>query len=59
MVPYLELVIGCMWVVYGLHTYLDLRQYKALKLPHAPPQLSHLSDDKAYKAAQAYNLDKW
>eukprot|EP00878_Enallax_costatus_P026516 GHUV01028459.1.p1 GENE.GHUV01028459.1~~GHUV01028459.1.p1 ORF type:complete len:160 (+),score=19.31 GHUV01028459.1:66-545(+) len=37
--PYLELVVSFVLLVNVLHTYLDVRQLKAIKLPNPPAQL--------------------
>ncbi|DBA93318.1 hypothetical protein WJX79_004642 [Trebouxia sp. C0005] len=58
-IPYLQLVIQFSLSVYALHTYLDLRQLKALQRTKPPPQLADHLTDEQYKKAQAYNVDKW
>lgn len=40
MVPYLGLSVLFIVIVHLLHTYLDVRQLKAIKLPKAPPALA-------------------
>lgn len=58
-IPYLQLVIQFSLSVYALHTYLDVRQLKALQGKTPPPQLAEHLTDEQYKKAQAYNIDKW
>lgn len=57
--PYLQLVIQFTLSVYTLHTYLDIRQLKALQRPKPPPQLADHLTQEQYKKAQVYNIDKW
>ncbi|KAL3150901.1 hypothetical protein ABBQ32_000651 [Trebouxia sp. C0010 RCD-2024] len=57
--PYLQLVVQFSISVYALHTYLDVRQLKALHRRKPPPQLADHLTDEQYKKAQAYNIDKW
>ncbi|KXZ51688.1 hypothetical protein GPECTOR_11g139 [Gonium pectorale] len=58
-VPYLELYIGFTLAVYLLHTYLDVRQLRALRRPEPPPALASLFSLELYRKTQAYSLDKW
>lgn len=57
-VPYLQLVVGFLGLVKLLHTYLDIRQLKALSPSKPPAAIAHLFKD-SYKASQAYSIDKW
>ncbi|CAD7697001.1 unnamed protein product [Ostreobium quekettii] len=58
-VPYLEFVVGFTILVYVFHTFLDVRQYKALKLPTPPESVAHLFKGDLYEKTQIYSLDKW
>ncbi|WIA16071.1 hypothetical protein OEZ85_012796 [Tetradesmus obliquus] len=57
--PWLQLVLTFIVVVNILHTYLDMRQLKAIKLPDPPASLKGLFTRKLYDEAQAYSVDKW
>ncbi|KAG2423032.1 hypothetical protein HXX76_015548 [Chlamydomonas incerta] len=58
-VPYLELFLGFTVFVYLLHTYLDVRQLRALRRPEPPAALASLFSAELYRKTQAYSLDKW
>ncbi|GMH44821.1 hypothetical protein BSKO_12773 [Bryopsis sp. KO-2023] len=58
-IPYLELVLGFTVIVYFCHSYLELRQYKALCLKSPPKSVASLFKDEEYEKAKSYSLDKW
>ncbi|KAG2434349.1 hypothetical protein HYH02_012365 [Chlamydomonas schloesseri] len=58
-VPYLQLFLGFTVFVYLLHTYLDVRQLRALRRPEPPAALASLFSKELYDKTQAYSLDKW
>jgi len=55
---YLEVVVGFMIFMYFVETYLDLRQYAALKLPRLPEPLEGVVSQEKFEKARAYNIDK-
>ncbi|KAF6266083.1 peptidase family M48-domain-containing protein [Scenedesmus sp. NREL 46B-D3] len=57
--PWLQMVLGFIVVVNILHTYLDVRQLKAIKAPDPPAELKGLFTRELYDQAQAYSVDKW
>ncbi|KAK9910319.1 hypothetical protein M0R45_034285 [Rubus argutus] len=56
--PFLEVVIGFMILVYIFETYLDLRQYSALKLPTLPKTLEGVVSQEKFEKSQAYRLER-
>lgn len=58
-VPYLQLFLGFTVLVYLFHTYLDVRQLKAISRPKPPAALAEAFTHDLYKKTQAYSLDKW
>ncbi|EFJ52686.1 hypothetical protein VOLCADRAFT_78672 [Volvox carteri f. nagariensis] len=58
-VPYLHLYVGFTVAVYLFHTYLDVRQLRALRRPSPPEALAGLFSPELYAKTRAYNLDKW
>ncbi|GLC34010.1 hypothetical protein PLESTB_000828300 [Pleodorina starrii] len=58
-VPYLELYVGFTIAVYLFHTYLDVRQLRALRRPSPPAALADLFSPELYGKTRAYSLDKW
>jgi STE24 endopeptidase len=57
--PYLQLTVAFIFVVNILHTYLDVRQLRAIKKQDPPATLKGLFSDELYQQAQAYSIDKW
>jgi len=45
--------------VYVCHTYLDVRQLKAIKMPDPPAPLKKHTDPAEFKKTQSYQVDKW
>ncbi|KAL0923564.1 hypothetical protein M5K25_007626 [Dendrobium thyrsiflorum] len=56
--PYLEAVLGFMIFMYIFETYLDIRQYGALKLPSLPKQLEGVVSHEKFEKSKAYSLEK-
>ncbi|RYR23904.1 hypothetical protein Ahy_B02g057392 isoform D [Arachis hypogaea] len=56
--PYMEAVVGFMIFMYFFETYLDIRQYKALKLPTLPKTLEGVISQDKFLKSRAYSLDK-
>ncbi|XP_065859735.1 CAAX prenyl protease 1 homolog [Euphorbia lathyris] len=56
--PYMEAVLGFMIFMYIVETYLDFRQYTALKLPTLPRTLEGVISQEKFKKARAYSLEK-
>jgi STE24 endopeptidase len=56
--PYLELVLGFMALMYIFETYLDIRQHCAIKLPRLPRPLEGLVSQDKFERSRAYSLDK-
>jgi hypothetical protein len=56
---YLECSLLLIVAVHILHTALDLRQLKAIKMPEPPAALSGLFTTELFKSSQAYSIDKW
>lgn len=54
----MNLDAGFMTFMYFFETYLDLRQYSALKLPTLPPSLVGVVSQDKFEKARAYSLDK-
>ena len=57
--PYSEFVLAFSILVYVFHSWLDLRQKKAIDCQTAPKELSDHLNQEEFKQAQAYQLDKW
>ena len=57
--PYLQAVLLFDLAVYIFHTYLDVRQLRAIKLPNPPDALKEVTDPKEFRKTQSYQLDKW
>ena len=57
--PYSECVLAFSILVYGFHSWLDLRQKKALEKQTAPKVLQNHLNQEEFKQTQAYQLDKW
>ncbi|XP_057744126.1 CAAX prenyl protease 1 homolog [Arachis stenosperma] len=55
---YMEAVVGFMIFMYFFETYLDIRQYKALKLPTLPKTLEGVISQDKFLKSRAYSLDK-
>ncbi|GFR42647.1 hypothetical protein Agub_g3584 [Astrephomene gubernaculifera] len=58
-VPYLQIFIGFTVAVYLFHTYLDVRQLRALRRPQPPPALAALFTKELYDKTQSYSIEKW
>ncbi|CAK0780161.1 hypothetical protein CVIRNUC_004953 [Coccomyxa viridis] len=58
-VPWLKLVVAFSILVYTLHTYLDIRQLKAIRRTKPPAVLADSYPLSEYRKTQAYNVDKW
>jgi STE24 endopeptidase len=57
--PYLGVALTFIVGVHVLHTYLDLRQLRALRMPQPPAALRGLFSKGLFDASRAYSLDKW
>lgn len=57
--PFLEFFIAFFVVIKVFHTWLDLRQLSAIKLPAPPKELSKAFTSSLYLKTQAYSIDKW
>eukprot|EP00210_Caulerpa_lentillifera_P004288 g4091.t1 len=58
-IPYLELVLSFIILVYVLHTYLDLRQLQCLRKETIPATLEGVFTNDIFLSTRSYSLDKW
>lgn len=57
--PYSESVLAFSILVYAFHSWLDLRQKKALEKQTAPKVLEGHLNQEEFRQTQSYQLDKW
>lgn len=58
-IPYLELVLSFIILIYVLHTYLDLRQVQCLRKQTIPVALEGVFTKDVFLSARSYSLSKW
>eukprot|EP00246_Nothoceros_aenigmaticus_P009360 TRINITY_DN24819_c0_g1_i1.p1 TRINITY_DN24819_c0_g1~~TRINITY_DN24819_c0_g1_i1.p1 ORF type:complete len:455 (-),score=34.42 TRINITY_DN24819_c0_g1_i1:213-1517(-) len=56
--PFLYFAVGVMIFAYICETFLDIRQYRALKIPTLPGPLRGIVSQEKFEKARAYSLDK-